>query len=795
MTKRTTLDSFPLKIEVSFKNLFDLYRSKLDSMGKLQRKRAEEILAMAEEYPILSEGFKDYEELNMHRDQVDFVLEDLFADVLGSNEIKMVTIPYHFVIIRSSERFKDIISHAGDDFTAQLNNFEDHDAYIMGCAIILNQYYGYKVDFRRPFYYRIPDANGIIRHYKVMYNGDFINIEKTDKSIEITHEDVAELIDNFDNIDLWKEKFPPESWKFSGFVIANMYDATTDVSLSDFKASLISMSAKDDENTTDEIAEVFKGIFSLPDLEMGYTIFDKESRSFLSPITEGEECVKSYILKDKVQEACDASLCDHSYSVLFKDKEFYTVSDVPKFHKLYPKNILYKKLHQQNIGSVILAPLVSGDDFLGIMELVSPKPQALNSINANKLHDIMPYLVDSVRQTIEQKENEVELLIQSECTAIHPSVHWKFKKEAERVLISRRTESPSSFKEVTFENVYPLFGQVDIKGSSMARNSATQKDLTLQLKQVKKIIEKIFKVESLPIYEQLIFRINDYLEEIKNDLEVDTERRLLNFLRDEIIPLYDHLSNKNDTLKSLISQYYEKIDDQKGFVYKHRKNYDDSVTMVNKRMAAILDAKQRDAQEMYPHYYERFKTDGVEHNLYIGESITKHDSFNKIYLYNLRLWQLQAMCEMENSFFQLKEELPVKLDVASMILVFNTSLSLRFRMDEKRFDVDGTYNARYEVVKKRVDKANIKGTDERITQPGKITIVYSQKEDEQEYLKYISFLQYKHLLEDEVEILELEDLQGVTGLKAIRVSVLYSVEKDDKEEYYTYQDLMDQIKN
>jgi hypothetical protein len=27
-------------------------------------------------------------------------------------------------------------------------------------------------------------------------------------------------------------------------------------------------------------------------------------------------------------------------------------------------------------------------------------------------------------------------------------------------------------------------------------------------------------------------------------------------------------------------------------------------------------------------------------------------------------------------------------------------------MDEKRFDVDGTYNARYEVVKKRIDKAN-----------------------------------------------------------------------------------------
>jgi hypothetical protein len=150
---------------------------------------------------------------------------------------------------------------------------------------------------------------------------------------------------------------------------------------------------------------------------------------------------------------------------------------------------------------------------------------------------------------------------------------------------------------------------------------------------------------------------------------------------------------------------------------------------------------------------------------------------------------------MENQFYKLKDTLPIPLDVASMILSFNSSLALRFRMDEKRFDVDGTYNARYEVVKKRVDKANIKGTNERVTQAGKIAIIYSQKEDEKEYLKYIEFLQRKKLLDTDVELVELEDLQGVTGLRAIRVSVLYSKSQDNKQEYYTYEDLMNHIKS
>src|SRR5690606_39639607 len=69
---------------------------------------------------------------------------------------------------------------------------------------------------------------------------------------------------------------------------------------------------------------------------------------------------------------------------------------------------------------------------------------------------------------------------------------------------------------------------------------------------------------------------------------------------------------------------------------------------------------------MFPHYFERYKTDGVEHNMYIGASIAYRRVYNDIYLYNLRLWQLQIMWEMENEYYTLQKELPIKLDVASL---------------------------------------------------------------------------------------------------------------------------------
>lgn len=178
--------------------------------------------------------------------------------------------------------------------------------------------------------------------------------------------------------------------------------------------------------------------------------------------------------------------------------------------------------------------------------------------------------------------------------------------------------------------------------------------------------------------------------------------------------------------------------------------------------------------------------------MYIGSSIAKDREFNELFLSNLRLWQLQVMVEMENKYYALKPHLPVKLDVASLVLVYSTSLAIRFRMDEKRFDVDGTYNARYEVIKKRIDKSFVKGTNERLTQKGKLAIVYSQRKDEKEYLRYISFLKAKGYFTNNIEIVELEGVQGVSGLKAIRAEILY--QKDKKSERtYTYDDLMEEL--
>lgn len=785
-------EDFPMDIHISFEKLVDDYKVHLDGDDVLLKQRAERVIAISQGHPELIEGIGSPEQLAVLQPQIDDLLADLFSEILTNNEIKIAALPFNESIIKASKRYSKIIADAGPGFEPRISNFNEDHTYIMGCSIILATL-GHKIDFRRPFFYDIPDAQGTMRYYRMLYNGDYISISPGPDAPEITDEVVAELIDNFDNIAMWKEKIPPSSWIFKGFVLANLYDATTDVSLSDFKTSLLKYD-KSDSVFMRGFEDIFRSIFNLNEIHIGFSNYNSELERFeRAP----DRNVSSFILGRDISSAhCKDALCAGSYQTVFLDKEFFAVSDVEKYSSLYPEIPFYTNLYNQKIQSVILAPIIDGDVFLGLLEIVSPNKYDLNSINANKLLDVMPYLVDAILNARELSENELEVIIQNECTSIHPSVYWKFRTEAKRVVNAQLVgETEVSFRDIVFKDVYPLFGQIDIKGSSDARNVAVKEDLLLQLSLAEKIIAKGLDIENIPIYEEIIFRIRTYIEGLKSLFMVDSERTILDFFNKDMHPLFDHMEKKDEGLRQLVLDYRSRLETDLGFIYEHRKAYDRSVMAINKRMAAVLDKKQKSAQKMYPHFFERFKTDGVEHNMYIGESITREDSFNKIYLYNLRLWQLQVMCEMENEHYKLSRKLPHPLDVASMILVFNTSLSVRFRMDEKRFDVDGTYNARYEVVKKRVDKAFIKGTKERITQKGKITIVYSQKEDEHEYMRYIEFLQSKNYLGKSVEVLELQDLQAVTGLKALRIEVLYKKKEKDGEEkkYYTYEDLMDEI--
>jgi hypothetical protein len=277
--------------------------------------------------------------------------------------------------------------------------------------------------------------------------------------------------------------------------------------------------------------------------------------------------------------------------------------------------------------------------------------------------------------------------------------------------------------------------------------------------------------KKMPVLEHISYRIDRRIAGLNDGLHSGDEAETISFLKKELEPLFNKILTYGSKVKNAIERYNSSIDKDLGFIYNKRKAYEQSVAKLNEHVASFVDEEQDLAQAIFPHYFERYKTDGVEFAMYIGKSITENEVFDSIYLKNLRLWQFLLMCNIAYRAEHIKKELEIPIEIANLILVQDIPLSIRFHLDQKKFDVDGTYNVHYEIMKKRIAKAEIRGKEERLTQPGKIAIVYTQNSESVEYKQYIDYLQSKGYLEKEVEELELEDLQGVYGLKALRVAV------------------------
>src|SRR5690554_2478770 len=403
---KTQKREFPLQLKFGFQRIFDSYRKQL-STATGNNTWVKDILSIAEEYPELSTGVSSLAELKKYKPQIDTVLQHLFPQALENSEAKFLTVPFQNFNFKCTKHYREIILAAGMDFELDIINLNEEEFYIMGCILILNKYYDRKVNFRRSFQYNIPDERGMIKNFRVVYNYDFIEIEKSENAKSISEEDFLELLVSYEDISVWKEKFPPDSYIFKGFVIANLIDVTTDVTISVFKTNLLRLEWTGGFANTN-FTQIFRSIFDLGDVEVGFTEYNEELELFDRVLFKE---ISSFILNGEEYQMSREALCKTSYYTLFKQKEFYVIIDSEYYHNLYPDNILYKKLLDQGFRSAIFASVISNNKVLGILEVVSPNPNELNTINANKLELLMPFIVDSVVRAKENLENELELII------------------------------------------------------------------------------------------------------------------------------------------------------------------------------------------------------------------------------------------------------------------------------------------------------------------------------------------------------------------------------------------------
>src|SRR5207249_4515380 len=77
--------------------------------------------------------------------------------------------------------------------------------------------------------------------------------------------------------------------------------------------------------------------------------------------------------------------------------------------------------------------------------------------------------------------------------------------------------------------------------------------------------------------------------------------------------LFDHLQGFGPAVRERIEAYRAALDPRFGTVYARRKLFEESVTRIADTISAYLDLEEQAAQGMFPHYFEKQKTDGVDY--------------------------------------------------------------------------------------------------------------------------------------------------------------------------------------
>ncbi|NER93649.1 MAG: GAF domain-containing protein [Symploca sp. SIO1B1] len=427
-----------------------------------------------------------------------------------------------------------------------------------------------------------------------------------------------------------------------------------------------------------------------------------------------------------------------------------------------------RSLAVKGVRSLLLIPLVVKDtnssnetgQLAGVVGIMSDHPHHFDELDCQHARELMPAFTAGLRQAIQRHFSH-----------IHPAVEWRFMQEAER----RSWGLPA--EPIIFTDVYPLYGISDIRGSSNERNKAIQTDLLVQFNLALTIVEAVEKHQGSAFCQQLRLDLLDYIEKLKIGVKVEAEVTAQKILREQLEVYLDHFATCGAEAQKAVEDYRQSCNNSQGSVYVARDQYDKKIGQINSLLKETWERWQVRMQQIIPHYCDIECTDGLDHMIYVGESIDSE--FSLYHLRSLRYEQLRAICDCARTIFNRKNPESNQLTVTHLVLVQDFTIDISHdESTEKLFDVRGTKDIRYEIVKKRIDKAMDKQTHTRITQPGMLTVVYSTQDEWREYQQYLHYLAREGWVDSKIISGTIEPLQGITGLKFARVEILMGTRQE-----------------
>lgn len=782
---------FPFKVQLCLKPFIDHWRKIAGqdpfAVAPEVRERVEQEL---KDFPYLLQPTYDLTAFNEHEGFLNLLFQAYIPNKGFINTTTGIVAPFTPVpYLVATDAYKSIVNPVDGEFHMLdlVYSMTRADARILyAYKNILRKYYNYDLKVEYPIITSVVNnSNGTSRYYKLTGNIQYFEVESLAELPVIDLHKLQELLDQDFNAQAWMELLPPENFVLTGVVMLSLVDVTVEHAITRLENHLLN-TITNDADWVKRVGLEIQNLLRLQHIHLGMATIQKDGALSFSSHNRLWNCLLPHDTFTDQMEWFSGSMYE---DVMISGKTLI-IEDLRK-QKAHPALQVFLDAGYYNL---ILTPILYDNRLVGILELACNQPGELNGLALFKINQIRLQFALAMRRLLEEFENKVEAVMMHQFTSIHPVVQWRFREAAVRQLDNK---SHGITDDIVFEHVYPFFGSLDIRDSSKKRSIAIERDLSYHLHAAHRVLQSAYGELSFDILGELILDVERYIARLLDNFTTGEEITVTDFIRDKVNPVIVHLSQQYPQLSNITKPYLEQLGNGSALSTPFRTGYEEAINLINTCIVEKLDAEEADLQRLYPCYFEKYRTDGVEYNIYAGPSMARGRMFDPLYLDNMRLRQLLWTCaivrevealqprlaDLEEQILKRLNEMQIpgdidsKIEIAPLILGYSHPITLKFRPDEKRIEVDGTYNVRYAILKKRIDKATILGKPERLTLPGHLSIVYAQDQEAQIYERHLEYLLKKDWIHPNWEYLDLEPPQGVEGLRAIRVKVITGIEE------------------
>jgi hypothetical protein len=633
--------------------------------------------------------------------------------------------------------------------------------------MILDKYYNLDpIRGERILYSQLDAGLGLTRYYEVRQDTRFVEINYKEPLPALHCDTPGMYVQHGQMTEHLRDVLPLANFYLEGFTVITLEDITEDHAIEIIKKALITH--MDADLLFERVRYGLKLLGGSKDIEFGMLPFISINGKF---IFDDVECSQSVMINAVRKRNTNMAAVYNSAEEYMQRPEMRIFPVIGEEEKTRNPHIY--ALAEIGIRSYAVLPVFYNQTLVGVLEVFSRTEDVQYEQILARVNNAIPLIAQLLQNSIDQFDAKISNIIREQFTAVQPAVQWKFNEVALDYYRDLHAGNNNAvIGTASFHNVYPLYGMIDIRNSTIERNHALARDIDnlLNLLHIEeKNICKLLNDDSAAGVQNEFVKWHAAISLFLNS----GDSGLLNlFLQTETIPYLRALLNSNPEANGPVSRLKDILEQEGAEISENRDRLESAMQKINTALNKFFAGERKALMKIYPCYFETFRTDGVEYDLYAGQSISPANEFLPQHLEAFRIWQLRSTIKAAGITKKVLKKKDWQLSTTQLIYVNPHPINISFRNDERHFDVDGGYNIRYQIIKKRVDKVHIRDTGERLTQPGKIAIVYYNDADARLYLQYIKTLQRERLLDEQIENVELEDLQGVYGLKAIRVAVL-----------------------